>query len=269
MAIDVPDWIKLTQLAAPGDLGAVVIQPGLQSVTVNVNLSPYATGIIIVSYSTFAFISWAVTGGVTAFPYITAFAVFNPSPPLIANVGGAIDNPISVEALASSVNGTGLPQTVGHVYQLFGSGSQFVQSTPQQPVFTREVPSLVAPGAVSMSVARFTANLAPGAASTIVAPTAGQQLIVYGYDVHTSMVAPAAGSVFAILEDTGPSVQFASCRVSMATAVGISGKSQSLEIAQGIPLQLGAGIRALAFAGNAINVLLEGSIIFASLPYIL
>lgn len=269
MAIDVPDWIKLTQLAAPGDLGAVVIQPGLQSVTINVNLSPYATGIIIVSYSAFAFISWEVLGGVTGFPYITAFAVFNPSPPLIANVGGSIDNPISIEALASAVNGTGIAQTVGHVYQLFGSGSQFVQSTPQQPMYTREVPALVAPGSVQLTTARFTANLAPGANAVIVAPVAGQQLIVYGYDVHTSMVAPAAGSVFAILEDTGPGVQFASCRISMATAVGISGKSQSLSIEQGIPLQLGAGIRALAFAGNAINVLLEGSIVYASLPYIL
>lgn len=269
MAIDVPDWIKLTQLAAPGDLGAVVIQPGLQSVTVNVNLSPYATGIIIVSYSTFAFISWEVTGGVTGFPYITAFAVFNPSPPLIANVGGAIDNPISIEALAASVNGTGLPQTVGHVYQLFGSGSQFVQSTPQQPLYVREVPALVAPGAVSLSTVTFTSNLAPNTAQTVVTPVAGQQLIVYGYDIHTSQIVAAANSLQAQIEDTGPSVVICRCRISMSTGVGIAGVRQALTIPQGLPLQLGAGIKIVSSNANAANILLEGSVVFASLPYVL
>jgi len=268
VAIDVPDWIKLTQLAAPGDLGAVVIQPGLQSVTINVNLSPYATGLIIVSYSAFAFISWEVLGGVTGFPYITAFAVFNPSPPLIANVGGAIDNPISIEALASAVNGTGLPQIVGHVYQLFGSGSQFVSNTPQQPLYVRDVPGLTAAGQQALTCVPFTANLAPSGSQTIVSPVAGQQLIVFGYDIHTSMVVPAAASYQATVEDTGPSVIICKCRIAFATAVGIGGVRQGLAIPQGLPLGQGNGIKAVAFANGA-NILLEGTIVYTSLPYVL
>lgn len=268
MAIDVPDWIKLTQLAAPGDLGAVVIQPGQQSVTVQVNLSPYATGVIIVSYSAFAFISWEVTGGVTGFPYLTAFAVFNPSPPLIANVGGAIDNPISIEALAASVNGTGLAQTVGHVYQLFGSGSQFVSNTPQQPLYVRDVPALVAPGQVQLTSVLFTANLAPSGAQTLVTPVAGQQLIVYGYDIHSSMPTPAVGSYQATVEDTGPSVLICRCRIALTSVAGIGGIRQTLGIPQGLPLGQGNGIKVVAFA-NVGNILVEGSIVYASLPYIL
>jgi hypothetical protein len=268
VAIDVPDWLQLTQLAAPGDLGAISIAPGSQTVSVNVNLSPYATGVIIVSYSAFALISWLVTGGVTGFPYITAFAVYNPSPPLIANVGGAIDNPLTIEALAASVNGTGVAQVVGHVYQLFGSGSQVVSNTPQQPLYVRDVPGLVPPGAVQLTTVLFSANLAPSGTSAIVTPVAGEQLIVYGYDISASMVVPVAGSYQATVQDTGPGVNICRCRISYATAVGMGIARQSLSIQQGLPLQQGAGIRVVAFANGA-NILVEGSIVYASLPYVL
>jgi hypothetical protein len=269
VAIDVPDWLQLTQLAAPGDLGSVAIQPGQSSVFVTVNLSPYATALLIVCYNAYALISWQVTGGVTSYPYISQFSISNPSPTLVANIGGATDNPITVEAITPTVNGTGIAQIVGHIYQLFGTGTQLVNNTPAQPLSTKLIPSIAQLGQQQLITASIAVSPAAGAALTVVAPVAGQQLVVYGYDWGIDPAAPVVGQYIALLEDTGPGVVISRIRMRVSTVIGVMGLRAALDIPLGLPLQQGAGIRVLNSASSSGVTECEGTVLYASLPYIL
>jgi len=269
VAIDVPDWLKLTQLAAPGALGAVSIASGLQSVTITVNLSPFATALIIVPQSAYDFVSWSVVGGVSAFPYITAFAVSNPCPPLVATIGGAYDNPVSIQAVAASVNGTGHAVVVGQVYQLFGTGVQFVENSGQQPLRVRIVPQIGQLGEVQVTTASISSNLAAGGSAAIVTGVVGQQLIVYSASMSIQPVGAVVGGYQVTLSDSGAATAILRTRVQVTTAVGVASVPYDIDFPTGLQLNQTAGIKVVANAGNVGNAFVEGVISYAIMPYIL
>lgn len=261
MAIDVPDWLQLTQLAAPGLLGQIIAPAGGSPPFTTYALSPFATGIVVVPVEWGGVVGIEVAGSVTGFIYGTWTSINQQLPPIVVPIAGAVDNPIQVivtnTALAPGPN----PQLAAVVYQLFGAGVQQVSNSPQQPLYVQT--SLApAPGAgvPALKAIGFGVNQAAGVITPLIAAVAGQTITVYGWQCDTFPAVAAAGSWQARIEDSAGGVAVARLRTNLATAVGQIIVPHALSIPLGLPLSAGTGLRLVASAANPSAFFTEGTL---------
>ena len=264
MGVDTPDFLQLTQLAAPQLLGPVTVAAGQQGSAQNFTVSPFATGLVVIPATASALLEAAIIGGVSGYGY--AFAAYSPgnTPPIVAAIGGSIDNPYEVNVQLAVANPGPGAVTVGYAYQLFGTGVQNVVNIPQQPLFVQEVASSgqlgITTGMLSLAL---DSNLAIGASSTVLAAPGTSSYVVYGYDLSLSPAAVTAGAYQATIEDTAAAVLITRMRSQILTAIGQGGLRAAIAIPFGLPLSFGAGIKLVANAGNAGAVFVEGVIYYA------
>lgn len=270
MAIDTPDFLQLTQLAAVSLLGTVSIvgigQVGIGAFTP----SPFATGLIIVPQASNLLLSnCKVTGAVTNNKYVSVLFDLTTVAlaPVVCAIPGNLDAPytVTVTAVADSSGTT----PIAYVYQMFGTGVQWVQAPAVQPLHVALVPlnnqSIIEQQLESLHVST---NQAAGASTTLLAGISNARVVVYGYDLSTTPVAGAAGQQKATVEDTTAAVVVAALRMQQVTAAGLGTVARALSIPQGLPLPVGAGIKLVADVGNAANLLTEGTILYTQLAVV-
>src|ERR1700733_12516204 len=184
MAIDVPDWLQLTQLASPGLLGICAALPGQAVSGGSFNLSPFATGLVVIPIGTAGPLNVTIIGGVSANTY--AQVVFGTTfPPVLASVLGATDNPVSVSVPIAVANPGPGNLTTAFVYQLFGTGIDNVLNTPQQPLYIADQPPTFQQGsAAATKTLQIIQTLAVSTSATLLAGIAGKTVTIWGYEVN-------------------------------------------------------------------------------------
>lgn len=267
MAIDVPDFLKLTQLAAPAFLGEMDIPAGQGSVNANFTVSPFATGLVVVPVQWGGTVIVQVSGFVSGYIYGTYVATNTQMPPIVIPLAGNSDDPIEVQVLNTSTAPGPGPQQAAFVYQLFGAGVQLVENTAVQPLYVRQVPAIPQVGAVQLASVSVSNNIAAGGTGNLIAGTVGQQIVVYGWQLDTFPVGAVVGGYQATLEDTPAAVAVCRVRNNVATNAGSNLVSRTADIPQGLPLSRDAGLKIVTNAGNVGNMFLEGIVYYVKLPY--
>lgn len=264
MAIDVPDWLKLTQLAAPGFLTSAFIPVGQLQVITTVTLSPFATGIIIVPVPTQVVTQLSMQGGVSLHTYFNLTGRNYLGGPVVQLVPGTVDNPLTIDMTINAANPGPQPEHAFDVYQLFGTGVEQVLTNAQQPLVAQMMPGFqdtAVAGFVLNSVS-VSSNLAASGTATFLAGVAGERVVVYGWQLSLFPAAGGAGSQQLTVQDTANQVVLARLRTYPVTAAGQILTVQSLDIPMGLAFPVGAGLKAVASAANAANTFVEGTIYY-------
>jgi hypothetical protein len=261
--IDVPDYLQLTQLAAPQLLGTISIPSGQQGNPTSFTVSPFATGIVIVPLAAAGASYAAIEGGVSSYVYGQGNAVFGVLAPVFAAVGGTIDNPYLCNVILAVTNPGPGAILAAYVYELFGVGIEQPINTLAQPLYTQSVGPNVPLGNAPLLSVIFAASIAASASATIIAATPGSAIMVYGYDITIrANVSATVGVYEALLEDTAAAVGLTRMDLNWATAVGTANEKFSAVIPAGLLMTLSAGLKIVA-AANPGALLYAGVIYYA------
>lgn len=270
MAVDVPDWLRLTQLAAPNSLGSITVPGGSSLVTVPVSISPFATGLVVLPLFLLANPVTGVTvqGQTSGSDYVNVVmpAGFTAMPPLFAVNIQPVDSVLEV-SVQLNINAAAGGQLAAFVFELFGTGVEQVSNNFLQPLFVSVVPPPVATSAPYNLLSKaFIVAPAVGASTTIIAGVAGKTITVYGYDFSIrSNAAAVAGTYRAIVQDTTATVVVAQCDLMMVTAVGQVSQVHDLPLPAGIALPVGAGLQVTDPAASVATVAVVGTIFYTQL----
>jgi hypothetical protein len=251
VAVDVPDFLQLSQLYAPELLGTVNVPNGATSGSTAFNVSPFATGLVVV-LQPFVLIPTLVkiTGNASGYKYaaVTMLTGLTTQAPVFAAIAGSIDNPYTV-AITTASSTAGSTQ-VASVYQLFGAGVQLVQAPAAQPLPVVITPANEAEPLQAALIATGVLNtIAVSGSFTAVAGVAGTTLTVYGFAMSVRAgVSATVGAYQSILEDTSAAVVIARFDFNWATAAGLGNLERSVTIPHGLVLPLAAGIKIVAAA---------------------
>lgn len=264
MAIDVPDFLRLTQLAAPALLGAVTVPVGQAGASPTFVVSPFATGVAMVPLPTLGAIGMEIQGTVSSHIYAGVNFENADGSPLVASILGNIDSPVRAIVTLQAVNPGPNPVICAYVYQLFGASIDQVLNTRQQPLFAQLMPGFQdqTAGSSVLHSAHVSTNLAAGASATVISGFAGEKICVYGYDVGLDQVGAIVNGYQVTIEDTTAAVTVAALRTWIDTAVGQTAVRSSLDIPMGLLLPAGAGVKVVANVANAGACLTEGVIMY-------
>lgn len=264
MAIDVPDFLKLTQLAAPSFLGSVDIPVGDYQATASFDVSPFATGLVAVPLASAGPVFGDIQGGVSGFVYASVTFPVTGAFPLFAPLGGNIDNPVSVSVQSSFYNPGPNPIHGMLVYQLFGASIVVPQNPIVQPLYTQEVPGVGgAVGVPAVQNAVMGLSLAANTSGSVIAATANKTITILGYEVTISASVPATlGAYLGGLQDTTGAVTVARWIDRHSSNIGDTGEIYTRRFRYGLRLAFGAGLNAIALAGNPAAMSFQGSVDF-------
>lgn len=256
MAVDTPDFMSMTQLAAPVQLGTITQANGATTAVGNVNAIPFQTGWLVVfanNLIAFAGSHLVVSDNVSLQPYVDADIAIGDIPAVSFPVSGLASAVVRV-TLSGLPNNAGAARAVAYVFGLFGVGVQAVVNSPLQPLYVKEVTdpfSNFIGGAVkSIAVAQ---NIAIGSSATLITGIVGQTIVVYGWslDYGPSVVA-TLGLYVGFIEDTIGAVVLDELQFRSGSAAGMMSKNKTMWVPQGIQLPASAGVKLLtgAIAGG-------------------
>lgn len=252
MAVDVADWLQLTQLAAPGALGPLTCPNASSTATAAFTVSPFATALVVVpvNVSTIPPTWCRIIGasGLGKYASVTFLAGVASQLPVVAAIPGSSDGPYTVTMFMQSPAAGAL--VVAQVYQLFGTGVQLVQTPAQQPLPVQLVPAnMVLPQQAQLLSTGVLVSIAASTSSTIIAGVGGQYITVYGFVFSIRAAVTATVGVYeSTLSDTTAAVTVSRFDVNYITAAGIGNIERTVEIPLGLALPLGAGLRLLTAA---------------------
>lgn len=266
MAIDTPDWMNMTQLAAPVQLGIITQANGATVATGTIASIPFQTGWLVVFNNksiAFAGATLLIEDNVSLQPVISLSATTGDIPAISTPVSGLGTAALLVSMTGLPLNSSGSAITIAYVLGLFGAGVQSVVNSPIQPLYTKEVTdpwsNFLNP---LMKVTVVTSNLAAGASFTPITGVVGKTITVYGYDLSIGPVGLVVGGYQALYEDTTAAQLVAVTRINVSTAVGTAIATRTLWIPPGITLPASAGLKVVANAGNVANAVTDGAIFY-------
>lgn len=272
MSVDTPDFMAMTQLAAPVLLGIVKQLQGSTVASGIVNSVPFQTGWVVVFNTggiVFTGASVGVSDNYSGVIYMQASGVGTKLPPLSMPLASVVVGGLTILVSPLPINNTGFDQSVAFVFGLFGVGVQAAYNTPHQPLYVKQTTDPLPIGyANDLQVLHVSVNLAAAGSATLLAGIAGNTVVVYGYDLTLTPIGAVVGAYTVLFEDTTAAVQFASPRVTVQTAVGIGTLRSALDIPQGLRLPIGAGIKAVANAANVANSFMDGVLLYTQGAYV-
>lgn len=253
MAIDTPDWMATTQIAAPVFLGSVSQAIGQTFATGIVNAIPLQTGWVVVfdnQQINFAGATVQVADDYSLVLYFSVGSAPSLLPPLNMSVASVLAAGLTISASNLPVNGGGFARPVAYVFAAMGAGIQAVYNTPQQPLYVKEVPDSLPIGYTNdLKVARVASSIAVSSTLTVITAIAGNTITVYGWTMTLRAgVTATIGLYQSDMEDTTAAQQVTEFDMNWATAVGNANEPANMWIPPGIRLPVGAGLKIVTAA---------------------
>jgi len=269
VAIDTPDWMRLTQLAAPVLLGTISQANGATIATGTVSAIPFQTGWLVTFANNaiaFAGSKLTIVDSVSGQPYVDATPMPGDIPAVSVPVSGLSTAVVNVSLSGLPLNSSGFAKVVAYVFGMFGAGVQAVYNSPLQPIYVKEVPDPFS-GFLSggLTVTTVISAIAISGTLTPITAVVGSTVVIYGYSFSIRAgVSATVGLYSAVMEDTTGAVILDRFDLNWATAVGTGNSVVSADIPQGVTLPAGSGLKIICSGGNPGTMQFTGRIYYTA-----